>query len=122
MFDEVLQHLRRDYVDTLPDSLLYRRAAAGVIDQLHDPHSVFLDPRRLTRLDESTTGHYAGVGIQMDVRDSGITVIGALPGSTAERAGITTGDRIVEIQDKSTHGLTQEEGLKALRGPAGPVV
>ena len=122
MFDEVLQHLRRDYVDTLPDSLLYRRAAAGVIDQLHDPHSVFLDPRRLTRLDESTTGHYAGVGIQMDVRDSGITVIGALPGSPAERAGITTGDRIVEIQDKSTHGLTQEEGLKALRGPAGSVV
>ena len=122
LFDEVLQHLRRDYVDTLPDSLLYRRAAAGVIEELHDPHSTFLDPRRLTRLDESTSGHYAGVGIQMDVRDSGVTVIGALPGTPAERAGIITGDRIVEIQGKSTHGLTQEEALKALRGPAGSVV
>jgi carboxyl-terminal processing protease len=122
LFDEVLQHLRRDYVDTLSDSLLYRRAAAGVIGELHDPHSVFLDPRRLTRLDESTSGHYAGVGIQMDVRDSGVTVIGALPGTPAERAGIVTGDRIVEIQGKSTHGLTQEEALKALRGAAGSVV
>ena len=122
LFDDVLQHLRRDYVETLPDSLLYRRAASGVIEELHDPHSVFLDPRRLTRLDESTSGHYAGVGIQMDVRDSGITVIGALAGTPAERAGIVTGDRIVEIQGKSTHGLTQEEALKALRGPPGSVV
>ena len=122
LFDEVLQHLRRDYVDTLADSLLYRRAASGVIEQLHDPHSAFLDPRRLTRLDESTSGHYAGVGIQMDASDSGITVIGALPGTPAERAGIMTGDRIVEIQGKTTHGLTQEEALKALRGPAGSSV
>ena len=122
LFSEVLQHLRRDYVDALPDSLLYRRAATGVIEQLHDPHSTFLDPRRLTRLDESTRGHYAGVGIQMDARDSGITVIGALPGTPAERAGILTGDRIVEILGRSTHGLTQEEALKALRGPAGSTV
>lgn len=122
LFDEVLQHLRRDYVDTLPDSLLYRRAATGVIEELHDPHSVFLDPRRLTRLDESTSGHYAGVGIQMDARDSGITVIAALPGTPAERAGIVTGDRIVEIDGKSTHGLTQEEALKSLRGAPGSTV
>jgi carboxyl-terminal processing protease len=118
----VLQHLRRDYVDTLPDSLLYRRAAAGVIEELHDPHSNFLDARRLARLDESTSGHYAGVGVQMDARDSGITVIGALPGTPAERAGITTGDRIVEIEGKSTHGLTQEEALKQLRGAPGSSV
>ncbi|MFL5606018.1 MAG: S41 family peptidase [Gemmatimonadaceae bacterium] len=122
LFDEVLQHVRRDYVDTIPDSTLYRRAAAGVISELHDPHSVFLDPKRLSRLEESTSGHYAGVGIQMDVRDSGITVIGTLPGTPAERAGITTGDRIVEIDGKSTHGLTSDEALKALRGSAGSLV
>jgi len=83
---------------------------------------VFLDPRRLKRLDESTSGHYAGIGVQMDARDSGITVIGALPGTPAERAGIVTGDRIVEIEGRSTHGLTQEEALKALRGAAGSSV
>jgi carboxyl-terminal processing protease len=83
LFDEVFLHLRRDYVDTLADSALYRRAIAGVLDELHDPHSVFLDPKRLDRLDESTSGHYAGVGIQMGVRDSGITVIGTLPGTPA---------------------------------------
>jgi carboxyl-terminal processing protease len=114
LFDEVLE--------TLPDSLLYRRAAVGVIEELRDPHSVFLDPRRLSRLDESTSGQYAGVGIQMDARDSGITVIGSLPGTPAERAGILTGDRIVEIDGRTTHGLTQEEALKSLRGTPGSTV
>jgi carboxyl-terminal processing protease len=122
LLDEVLQHLRRDYVDSLADSTLYRRAVAGVLHELHDPHSVFLDPKRLGRLDESTSGHYAGVGIQMDVRDSGITVIGTLPGTSAERVGIQTGDRITEIEGKPTTGLTSEEAIKSLRGVAGTMV
>ena len=122
LFDEVFQHLRRDYVDTLSDSALYRRAVAGVVEELHDPHSLYLDPRRLSQLEESTTGHYAGVGIRMDVRDSGITVVATLPGTPADRAGIETGDRIVEIDGTPTAGLTDDEALKALRGRAGSPV
>ena len=119
LFDEVLKHLRRDYVDTLADSTLYGRAVSGLVEELHDPHSVYLDARRLGRLEETTTGRYAGVGIQMDVRDSGVTVVATLPGTPAERAGIETGDRIVEIEGKSTAGLTADEALRALRGAAG---
>ena len=122
LFDEVLQHLRRDYVDTLSDSALYRRAVAGVVEELGDPHSLYLDPGRLQQLEERTTGRYAGVGIQMDVRDSGITVIATLPATPAERAGIETGDRIVEIDGKSTIGLTADEALHALRGAPGSTV
>ncbi|CAN5561677.1 hypothetical protein BH09GEM1_BH09GEM1_24120 [soil metagenome] len=122
LFDEVMQHVRRDYVDTLPDSTLYRRAIAGLLGELHDPHTVFLDPRRLGRLDESTSGHYAGVGIQMDVRDSGVTVVGTLPGSPAEEVGLLVGDRIIAIEGKATFGLTTEEALKSLRGAAGTAV
>ena len=122
LFDEVVSHLRRNYVDTLPDSLLYRKAVSGLLGELHDPHTVFLDPKRLSRLDESTSGHYAGVGIQMDVRDSGITVVATLPGTPAEQAGMSSGDRIVEIDGKATRGLTNEEALKTLRGPAGTSV
>ena len=122
LFDEVVTHVRRDYVDTLSDSLLYRKAVAGVLGELHDPHTVFLDQRRLNRLDESTSGHYAGVGIQMDVRDSGITVVATLHGTPAEQAGMSSGDRIVEIDGKSARGLTSEEALKTLRGAAGSSV
>jgi len=122
LFDDVVTHLKRDYVDTLPDSLIYRNAVRGLIGELHDPHSVFLDPKRLSRLDESTSGHYAGVGIQMDVRDSGITVVATLHGTPAEQAGMSAGDRIVEIDGKVTRGLTSDEAMKTLRGPAGTTV
>jgi len=122
LFDEVLQHIRREYVDTLPDSTLYRHAIDGALKELRDPHTVFLSPKRLTRLEETTSGEYAGVGIQMDVGDSGITVIGTLPASPAEQAGIVTGDRIVTIEGKTTLGVTSEEALKALRGDAGTKV
>lgn len=122
LFDEVFQHLQRDYVDTLADSALYRRAVAGVVAELHDPHSLFLDPAHLKQLDEATTGQYAGVGIQMDLRDSGVVVVATLPGTPAARAGVATGDRIVEVDDKTTAGMAADEVQRALRGPAGSTV
>ena len=119
LFDEVFQRVRRDYVDTLTDSTLYRHAIDGALRELRDPHTVFLSPRRLHNLDESTSGQYAGVGIQMDVGDAGITVIGTLPTAPAEQAGILTGDRIISIEGKTTQGVTAEEALRTLRGDAG---
>jgi carboxyl-terminal processing protease len=122
LFEEVFQHVSRDYVDTLPDSALYRRAVAGVVAELHDPHSVYLDPRHLSQLDDTTTGHSAGVGIRMDLRDSGVVVVATLPGTPADRAGVERGDRIVEIDGKTTAGLTADDVQRALQGQAGSKV
>ena len=122
LFDEVLEHVRREYVDTIADSVLYRHAVVGALRELHDPHTVLLDARRLASLDESTSGHYAGVGIQMDVRDSGITVIGTLPGSPAELAGLVVGDRIASIDGRPTRAFTTDEALTTLRGAPGTQV
>src|SRR5258707_10161412 len=108
LFEQVLQRVRHDYVDTLSDSTLYRRAIEGALLELHDPHSVFLDARRLDRFQERTGGQYGRVGIQMDVRDSGITVIATLPGTPAEQAGMLTGDRIISIEGKPTLGRSEE--------------
>lgn len=122
LFDEVLQHVESFYVDTVPEDDLYRKAVDGMLLELHDPHSVYLPPDRLARLNESTTGRYAGVGIQIDVRDGWITVVAPLPGTPAQRAGIVTGDRVVDIDGRPTRSWTSDEALKALRGSPGSVV
>lgn len=122
LFDDVMRHVKVNYVDTVSDAALYEKAVQGMLHQLHDPHSTFLEPQRLARLTEQTTGRYAGVGIQIDVRDVGVVVIAPLPGTPAEEAGMQTGDRIVLIDHRSTAGLTSEEALKLLRGPAGSKV
>ena len=122
LFDEVLAHVENFYVDTVPEADLYRKAVDGMLLELHDPHSVFLPPDRLAKLKESTTGRYAGVGIQMDVRDGWITVVSPLPDTPAQRAGILTGDRVVEIDGRSTRAWTADEAIKALRGTPGSSV
>jgi carboxyl-terminal processing protease len=122
LFDAVMTHVTRYYVDTLDEQQLYRKAVDGMLDELNDPHSVFLTPERLAALTENTTGTYAGLGVQIDVRDGWVTVISPLPGTPAEKAGLETGDRIIEIEGQSTQQWTVDEATKALRGPAGATV
>ncbi len=122
LFDEVMTHIERYYVDSVSTSDLYGKAIDGMLEELHDPHSVFLRADRLARLNESTTGNYGGVGIQIDVRDGWVIVVSALPGTPAERAGIETGDRIVEVAGKSAKGWTIDETRNTLRGAPGTSV
>ena len=119
LFDDVLAHVADYYVDSLDERQLYQMAIDGMLDQLHDPYSVFLKPEDFRQLSEATTGNYSGLGIQIDVRDGWITVVAPLPDTPAERAGIQTGDRIVQLDGRSTEGWKQDQAVKELRGPAG---
>jgi carboxyl-terminal processing protease len=122
LFDAVVDRIRRDYVDSLSAGDLYRKAAVGMVEELHDPYSSYLTAERLSALDESTSGTYAGLGVQIDVRDGWITIIAPLPGTPAERAGIQPGDRIVAVNGRSTEGWTADEARERLRGPSGSTV
>src|SRR4051812_1755894 len=122
LFDNVLQHVENDYVDPVSDSLLYRKSLEGMLYELNDPYTTFLPPDRFARLNETTTGNYAGLGIETDLRDGWLIVVAPLPGSPAERAGLQPGDRITEIMGKPAKGWTSEEASKALRGKAGTSV
>ena len=122
LFDDVLSHVADYYVDTLDERQLYNMAITGMVKELHDPYSVFLAGRDLTGLNEVTTGNYGGLGIQIEVRDNAIVVVAPLPDSPAERAGILTGDRIVEVNDQSTAQWNQEQAVRNLRGPENTAV
>ena len=119
LFDDVLAHVADYYVDSLDERQLYQMAIDGMLDQLGDPYSVFLKPEDFRQLSEATTGNYSGLGIQIDVRDGWITVVAPLPDTPAERAGVQTGDRIVELDARSTEGWKQDQAVRELRGPAG---
>jgi carboxyl-terminal processing protease len=122
LFDNVLRHVQVDYVDPISDSALYRKSVDGMLYELRDPYSTFLPPDRFARLNESTSGNYAGLGLETDLRDGWIIVVASLPGGPAEHAGLQTGDRIVEINGKPAKGWTSEEASKALRGKLGSIV
>lgn len=119
LFEQVMETISTKFVDSLPPDSLWKDATLGMVNELEDPHSVFLVADRLKRFREQTTGQYAGLGLRVDVRDGWITVIAPLPGSPSEAAGLQTGDRVVRIDAMDTKGLTSEEALVKLRGEAG---
>src|SRR5829696_5362933 len=122
LFDDVFSKVARNYVDSVPLQSMYRMAVDGMLYELEDPYTSLLAPEKLGRLNETTSGNYAGVGVQVDVRDGWIVVIAPAPGSPAERGGIQPGDRIVEVDGKSTQGWTLEEATKSFRGQSGTSV
>jgi carboxyl-terminal processing protease len=122
LFDDVLGHVSAYYVDSIGETDLYDRATRGMLEQLKDPYSVLLTGDDYKALTEQTSGNYAGLGIQIDVRDGWITVVAPLPDTPAERAGVATGDQIIEVDGRSTEGWKNDEAVKALRGDAGSKV
>jgi len=122
LFESVFQHAEQDFVDPIPDSSLYRKSVDGLLYELRDPYTTFLPPDRFARLNETTSGNYAGLGIEVDLRDGWLIVVAPMPGGPAERAGFQAGDRIIQIGGKSTRGWTNEEASRALRGKAGTFV
>src|SRR5713226_3632172 len=122
LFEDVLAHVADFYVDSLDERRLYQMAIDGMLDQLHDPYSVFLKRDDFKALNEATTGNYGGLGLQIEVRDGWITVIAPLPDTPAERAGIQTGDQIIALDGRSTEGWKQDQAVKQLRGEAGSAV
>jgi carboxyl-terminal processing protease len=122
LFDQVAEHVRRDYVDSISEDQLYQNAVNGMLYQIGDPHTAYLTPDRFARLTESTNGAYVGLGVQIDIRDGWITIVAPVPGSPADRAGLRTGDQFVEIDGRSTQGWSQEEASSALRGARGSAV
>lgn len=122
LFDGVTARIKQLYVDSISDSDMYEKAMIGMLQELHDPHTIYLKPDRVKRLEERISGNYAGIGAQIDNRDRWATIIGTISGTPAERYGLRSGDRIVEIDGKSTRGWTVEETIRAVRGEAGTSV
>ena len=122
LFDDVMSHIADYYVDPIDERQLYNMAISGMVNELHDPYSVFLSGRSLSGMNEITTGNYGGLGIQIEYRDNAIVVIAPLPDTPAERAGVITGDRIVEVDGQNTAQWNQELAVRNLRGPVGSQV
>lgn len=122
LFNEVLHRVSDQFVDQKDPSSLYKMAIDGMLEELGDPHTVLMSNEDHSRLMVETQGEYGGVGMEIGARDGWITVISPLPGTPAERAGMMAGDRIVEIDGKTTHDLPEDDAVKLLRGQRGTPV
>ena len=118
LFAEVLEHVRREYVEPIDDAALLESAIRGMVSDL-DPHSEYLDAKEYRDIRISTTGSYTGVGIEVAEIDNAIRVITPIGGSPAARSGIRSGDELVAIDGLAIEGGRLKDALERLRGRVG---
>ncbi|WP_291158989.1 S41 family peptidase [Gemmatimonas sp. UBA7669] len=122
LFDQVAAAVAQKYVDSLDAGDIYDKAVTGMLQELQDPFTSFLSDERLRRLNEAMSGTYAGIGLQIDIRDGWPVVIETVHGGPSERIGLLAGDRIIEVNKESTKGWERDEVSRAIRGQAGTPV
>lgn len=121
LFSEIYGSIKDRYVDEVDSKALFESSIRGMFAAL-DPHSQWLPPDSLTQLEKDTEGEFSGVGLHITLQDGILTVIAPIPGSPAARAGLHPMDKIVQIEGKSTEGLSLVEAVKKLTGPTGTEV
>ncbi len=122
LLDEIHRLVSDRFVDEIPPDELYRMAIDGMLENLGDPYTTFLEPRDSEDLRFTTTGNYGGLGVRIDVKDDWITIVQVLPNSPALREGLEVGDRIIEVEGESAEGWSVDKAVDTLRGEKGAPV
>jgi carboxyl-terminal processing protease len=121
VFTEVLGLVQKDYVEETNSKDLIYGAIKGMLETL-DPHSAFMPPNMYKEMQEETKGRFEGLGIEITIKDSVLTVVSPIEGTPAYKAGILAGDQIIKIDGESTKNFTLMDSVKRLRGPKGTKV
>lgn len=115
---EVLLHIRKHYVEEQTYESIISGALQGMLQSL-DPHSCFLEPDAFHDIQHETAGKFSGIGIHIGLKAGILTIIAPIEDTPGFRAGLQSGDRIVEIDGEKTQGITLRDAVKKLRGPKG---
>lgn len=121
LFAEVLERVKRDYVEPVDDATLLESAIRGMVGDL-DAHSEYLDANEYRDIRISTTGSYTGVGIEVAQVGDALRVISPIAGSPAARAGIQSGDELVAVDGRPITDDRLQDTMGQLRGQAGSKV
>ena len=118
LFGEVLEKIKKDYVDDVNQSKMMDSAINGVLQSL-DPYSAYMSPELFKEMQTDTRGEFGGLGIEIGMESGVVKVISPIDDTPAAKAGIIAGDYIVKIGDNQVQGKSLMEAVKLMRGPVG---
>jgi carboxyl-terminal processing protease len=117
-FADVYNQIRVGYVEDIDDSTLLEYAIQGMLMGL-DPHSVYLTKDAFEGLQEQTSGEFTGLGLEVGMEDGYVKIISPIDGSPAAEAGLQSGDVIIRLGKAPVKGMSLNEAIDIMRGPAG---
>ena len=117
-FSEVYLKIKQNYVQDITDKELFDNAIKGMLEGL-DPHSTFLNEKDFKDLQIGTKGEFGGLGIEVTMEDGFVKVITPIDDTPAYKAGVKSGDLIIEIDAKPVKGLSLNQAVDLMRGKVG---
>ena len=118
LFGEVLENIKKDYVDDVDQGEIMDSAINGVLQSL-DPYSAYMSPELFREMQTDTKGEFGGLGIEIGMEAGVVKVISPIDDTPAAKAGIKAGDYIVKIGKEQVQGKSLLEAVKLMRGPVG---
>ena len=118
LFGEVIEKIKKDYVDDVDQSKMMDAAINGVLQSL-DPYSAYMSPALFKEMQTDTKGEFGGLGIEIGMESGVVKVISPIDDTPASEAGIKAGDYIVKIANEQVQGKSLMEAVKLMRGPIG---
>jgi carboxyl-terminal processing protease len=110
------------YVEQVDTETLVAGAVKGMVSSLGDPHSIYMDAKMYKDFMVETEGSFGGVGMVLGVKDKTLTVVSPIEGTPSDKAGIKSGDQILQIDGKDTKDMALDEAVNKIRGPEGTTV
>jgi carboxyl-terminal processing protease len=118
LFSEVLETIKKEYVDDIDQAEVMDAAINGVLQSL-DPYSSYMSPKSFQGMQTDTKGEFGGLGIEIGMESGVVKVISPIEDTPASEAGIKSGDYIVKINEVQVQGKSLTEAVELMRGPVG---
>lgn len=120
-FSQVLDLVQRNYVKDVTQVELINAAVKGMLQGL-DPHSTFMTSEEYKEMQETTSGEFFGVGIEISLENGQVVVVAPIEDTPAFRAGLQPGDIILSIDGQPAQELSLQEVVSRIRGAKGTEV
>ncbi|MFV0347862.1 MAG: S41 family peptidase [Halodesulfovibrio sp.] len=121
-FSQVLDMVERFYVNDVSRKDLIDGAMRGMLQSL-DPHSTYMDPKEQQEMQETTSGEFFGIGIEITQDENGILkVVAPIEDTPAWKGGLKSGDLILEVDGESTQEMSLAKAVSKIKGPKGSAV
>jgi peptidase, S41 family len=115
--------IRQTYYKDTDDIDFVEGMKKGMVEQLGDPYSKYLNKEEFKRMMEDTAGNFVGIGVYIAPNKNGeIVVVSPIKDTPAEKAGIKSGDIISTVDGQNYDAKTMNEAVKAMRGEKGKTV
>lgn len=118
--ETVLDYVSKAYVDTVNINDIMEESIPTILSGL-DPHSDYIPAKVMERRGNELDGHFSGIGVEFIVMNDTLTIIKAIPGGPSEAVGISSGDRVVYVDDSLFVGeqLSDTKVFSTLKGKKG---